>query len=108
MSKNSNIDEIVVNGNTLNEPLEICTAFNEYFCNVGIDLAKNSTNSANNFKSYLKSPVSNSFYCSDVTLEELRSIITNLKPSKSSVGDSVSSYLLQNVLNLFLILFRTM
>lgn len=94
-NKETIIDEIIVNDSVIKEPSDICNHFNEYFCNVGFNLAKNSVNRPNDFKNYLNSTVANSFFCSDISMEELKSTLLSLKSSKSSVGDSLSSFLLK-------------
>ena len=93
--KENVVDEIVINGSSVSEPVAICTHFNEYFCSVGNDLSKNSLKESINYKNYLKSPIANSFFCEDVSMNELESVIISLKSSKSSLGDSMSSFLLQ-------------
>jgi len=93
--KGNTVNKLNCNGNSVDDPKVICERFNQYFLNVANDLSKQKNNlNYNNFKQYLGPSVSNSFFCSDVLLTELREVVHSLKPSKSCVGNSLSSSLL--------------
>lgn len=100
--KGNRINKLTLNGVIIEDPLDICERFNNYFLNVGTDLAKlNKHLNYNDFKQHLGPSLPNSFFCSDVTLIELKEIVCSLKPSKSCVGNLLSSSLLKECLDHF-------
>ena len=97
-SRNSNnIDSILVNGMNLSNPSDISNNFNDYFCNVGEVLSNklNGTGAAS-YTNYLGPSITNSFYCSSVTIGELQQAVSSLKTSNSTACDFISSTLLKN------------
>ena len=103
-SKKSDINSIIDNGTTINHPIDIANSFNNYFCDVGDKLNRNASSSCNtsgnfSYKNFLKSPLSNSFYCSNITLAELIITVKKLKPSRSCVGNCISSTLLRDCID---------
>lgn len=98
-NKNSMIGSISANGNTINCPIDIANCFNSFFCEVGSRLSRNCPVSNTNYKSYLGSPRLNSFVCSDITIQELMTTVTNLKSSRSCVNDCMSSFLLKSCID---------
>ena len=48
-NKNSKINELILEGNTLNNPKDIAEGFNNYFSNIGPDLASQIPTSNCNF-----------------------------------------------------------
>ena len=76
----------------------ITNKFNEYFTNIGPDLAR-SINTANKapFDSYLNTPCSNSFLFQYTNPTDIAKIIGQLKPKSSSGYDNKSSKLLKEI-----------
>ena len=76
----------------------IANKFNEYFTNIGPDLAR-SINTANKapFDSYLNTPCSNSFLFQYTNPTDIAKIIGQLKPKSSSGYDNISSKLLKEI-----------
>jgi len=89
------IDKIVFNNTELTENRDIANCFNNYFCHIGDELAKKLSPSTNHYKDYLGPSQYNSFFCSNVTVNELRNIISNLSNSKSCASDDLSSWLVK-------------
>ena len=76
----------------------IANKFNEYFTNIGSDLARpiNTANKAP-FDSYLNMSCSNSFLFQYTNLTDIAKILGQLKPKSSSGYDDISSKLLKAI-----------
>ena len=69
---------------------EIVNRFNEYFVNVGANLAKKITANTNlSFKSYLKGNYMDSMLLTPVCEQEIKKELENLDPSKSCGHDNI-------------------
>ena len=107
MGKNFNI-----NGNTVNDPPVIANAFNEYFANVGTELAKNIPPNTKKPDQYITSTPSESLFFQAASHNEISNTIKSLKISSPGWGgisakvvrESFHSFLppLVHVLNLSL------
>ncbi len=65
--------------NIVNDPHKIANNFNDYFINVGPNLAnKIKHNDNNNFKKYLKGSYQSSFFLNPITENELKSKLKNM------------------------------
>ena len=74
-------------------------AFNNYFANVGVNLAR-LIPKVNKLKlEYLKNPISNTFYLFPVTPSEVETQISNLKPGKSVAPYSLPLNILKIIRN---------
>jgi len=81
ISKSFNID-----GSTVSNTFDIAEKFNEYFTNIGCNLAANIPNTLKSFKDYLPERSScNSLFFSPCTYIEIMNIVNNLE-SKTSYG----------------------
>ena len=89
---NSNIPQIITNGITIDQPLHMANAFNDYFSDVGNLLSNTVPPNPPScpFENFLGPANPHSFYCSSVSYTELLNTVSNLKPSKSLVNDCVS------------------
>ena len=100
ISSKSTINNIVKDDVTYHLPSEISSLFNTYFCEVAkqISLSHPHLTSSSNrtFQNYLTSSFPNSFFLSDVSLNELISVVHNLKPSKTCIANCLSSSLLKD------------
>jgi hypothetical protein len=86
-----------INGNTsVKSPEKIASCFNEYFINVGPNLANNLPNSNINPLSLPNVDLANSFYFTPTTRQEILSVIDKLKPKTSKGYDDISSKLVKN------------
>jgi len=79
------IKKLLVDGIAITDPLSIASKFNEYFCNVGNNLAANlpPSNPLYNHNQYLPHPLYNSFVCESITPLEVSTIISKLKSRNS-------------------------
>ena len=76
----------------------VANCFNEYFVNVGKNLAKNIKDNMNNsFKDYLKHPTLKYFEFKNVTEKDVIKFITNLKTKASRDFYEISSKLLKDI-----------
>jgi len=97
--KSSDAMHIVRNGTKIDCPSEVAEAFNNYFCEVSERLSSSSAYSNNinlNFNNYLKTPSASSFYCTSITELELFEVVKKLKPSKTCIGNCISSSVLKD------------
>jgi len=95
----------------LDKEVSIAESFNNYFCNIGSDLASKLPNVDNDkFKRYLPPSLSNSFVCNEITLAELDNVISTLKNKKSCGPDQFSSFIIKSskqfILNPLLYIFN--
>ena len=88
-AKHDKIDEMDINGVTENDPKNIANKFNEFFTNIGPNLAKQIPKSNLSAGHFLKGDFQNSFFTSPVTNEEISSIILALKNTNSKGYDDI-------------------
>ena len=73
--------KIVQNESQLTDPKQVANAFNNYFANVGVNLARLILKVNKLPLEYLKKPLSNTFYLFAITRSEVETQISNLKPT---------------------------
>ena len=78
------------NNNEISDPYTIAEKFNEYFTNVGPNLAKKIPNTTTSFKTYLNKINENIFFISPVTEEEVERELSKLNPNKSAGFEDLS------------------
>ena len=81
------ISEIKINGNIINDKLEIAKEFNNFFINVGTNL-DSQINTNINYQNYLNDNL-NSIYLYNTNENEISKIIKNLKDKKSYGNDGI-------------------
>ena len=94
-NSHKSIDKIAFNNTLLSDKKDTVECLNNYFCNIGEELAKKLPSPTKNFKDYLGPSHKNSFFCSNVTVIELKSALSNLSNSKSCACDDLSSWLIK-------------
>ena len=91
------------NGNSseekISDPHKIANMFNEYFVNVGPNIAKKIPSSDKMYNHYLTGSYKNNFFLEAVTKYELETEIKNLNPKKSPGYDGLSVRVVRNVAN---------
>ncbi len=91
--KNIKISQTFVetcSSNIIDDPLKIANHFNDYFINVGPNLAnKIKQNDNNNFEKYLKGRCKSSFFLNPITENELEVELKNMKSNKSCGYDGI-------------------
>ena len=93
------ISEINNNGNILKEPCAIAESFNNYFSNIGINLANNIPPSNQHFTDFLKEPNPNSLFFDPVHEAEILDIVNNLDNKKSCGHDGINNIVLKYVIS---------
>ena len=78
------------NNDKITDPISIANKFNDYFANVGPNLAKQIPESSSSFVSFLSRTHYESFFIDLVTEEEVEQKLRSLTPSKSSGVDEIS------------------
>ena len=96
-SKSSNaIKEIKVQNKIISDSSDICNSFNEFFINIGPNLASNIKPSKDvHYKSYLKKVISSSFHFDLVNEEDVMKTVKSLKSKNSAGFDGISTNLLK-------------
>jgi hypothetical protein len=94
-SKKCKINKLLVNEKYTSDPSLVANHFNDYFCNVGTNLAKSLPVVDSDFKVYLKKPNPHSFVCEQISYNELLNQITSLNNSNSSSTDCMSNNIIK-------------
>ena len=93
------ITKIKFNDVEIGDPLQIANTFNQYFSQIGHNLASNIPPSQNQFSDFLNHPNPNSLFFVPVHRNELIDIVHNLKNKKSTGHDGIDNVLLKKVIN---------
>ena len=93
LAYSTSIPKLVINGNEVTDAKVMSDEFNNYFCNVGANLAKNLPPPKLNmdFKYYLPPSRLNSFVCDSISYTEIQSMISKSKSKKSCGLDSLNA-----------------
>jgi hypothetical protein len=86
-----NIDEVKSGNQTLTDDLAISSAFNEYFTNVGPNLASKISNTPGDVLNYIKGDFVNSMFIADTDTTEIMDITSQLSQSDSKGNDGISA-----------------
>ena len=84
---------------TIDDPIKIANKFNDYFVNIGPNLAKKINNTNITFDKYLTNSIPNSLFLDPVTEYEVRSEIEKLNTTKSPGYDGLSAKIIKLVTN---------
>ena len=95
LHSNNSPQRLTINGEDIYNEQEIASNFNDFFVNVGPNLAKSITKSKNSFTSYIKSKPSY-FEHTELTMKELDLAFSVLKTNKSPGYDDISSNVIRN------------
>jgi hypothetical protein len=94
------IENIKIDNSTCNDINVIVDKFNTYFVNVASNIRSRIPASNVDFTSYLKQPVMDTFFYSDITEQEISVCITNLVTQKKSSQEAINSSVFLPVLGL--------
>ena len=89
--------KIVQNETELTDPKLVANAFNNYFANVGVNLATLIPAINKSPLEYLKNPSTNNFYLFPITPTEIETQISNLKSGKAAGPYSIPGNILKIV-----------
>ena len=90
---------ILKDGLQIDNSADIAQAFNEYFVNLGPDLASKIPNSQTSFHSFLKERNSESLFFVPIVEEEIKEIVNSLNNKKSSGYDGITNFLLKSIID---------
>ena len=92
--KTTTINNLQVDGNNITGDKNIAETFNQYFSNIGPNLANNIPSSGFDPLIYMI-PTTNVFHFRTITQEDLKSALNLMKTSKSDGHDKISAKLLK-------------
>ena len=114
---NSSVTEILSGGNVIRDSQEIVSKFNDFFVNIGMDLAKkiNPGNPNTSIMDTMPTPNSASFFIAPSTSNEIQTVVANLSNIKGIGIDwfsiksikSVIEYLAESLASIFNKSFQT-
>ena len=85
---------------TISDPVEIADKFNEYFAQIGPQLAKKIPNdNSMSYKNYLQCKYVESIFIEPVNANELLTEILNLKEHKSAGYDEMNATIVKSIAN---------
>ena len=97
--KHESVEKVNVDNAQLKEPSEISEAFNNFFVNIGPNLASSIPNSHKPFHHYLNNKNASSLFFDPVVEEEVKDIVNNLNTKKASGFDGITNFLLKNLVD---------
>lgn len=94
-SKDRTVNELTINGNNTVVPDEIADGFNNYFTNIGENLADSMSNSEQNFADYVK--ITNARFTSfeTISVDKVINLLNGLSNSKATGIDNISIKILK-------------
>ena len=94
--RETSINKLNINNQIINDPVQIANTMNNYFTNIGPDLAKKFQNSTdNNFMNFMGESNKQSMYMFKTNPNEVYKLINKLKNKKSSGFDDLSAKFLK-------------
>ena len=92
------LDHFVIDGKQITDQKAISNAFNNYFVNIGPNLAANiKLPNSKSFKNFLRNPTSHKFILACTNEENILKIIDRLHPKNSCGPDEISVKLLKEI-----------
>ena len=91
--------QILKDGLQIDDPQAMAEAFNDFFVNLGPNLASKIPDSQTEFHSFLENRNSQSLFFAPAVEEEIKDIVNNLNNKKSSGFDGITNFLLKNIIN---------
>ena len=92
-------NEVIDKGHKIQDPGEIAEVFNNYFINVGPNLASKIPAVTEKFSQYIQSNTSQSLFFNPTNTHEILEIVRLLKTSKSSGYDELSVHLIKQIIH---------
>ena len=93
--RETNINKLKINNQIINDPVQIANAMNNFFTNIGPDLAKKCQNSDNSFMNFMGESNKQSMYLFKTSPNEVYKLINKLKNKKLSGFDELSAKFLK-------------
>ena len=98
-SKTDNTDTFCHNDIQFTNPTEVCNTFNDYFTNIGPNLAEQINTNNGHFTQYLSTPSEKSLFFNPTNVHEILDIVKSLNSSRSSGFDGISVCLLKKIIH---------
>ena len=96
--KSIDINEIRCGDRLLNQPPDIAEAMNDYFVNIGPNLARNIPGTTTHFSDYLQNANSASIFLTPTDENEVLDVVNNLQNKKSPGFDGLDNFLLKKII----------
>ena len=96
--KKSDIHDIRINGELIENRNVIVDKFNDFFCSIGPNLSRAVPHCEKMFSDYLREPNPSSLFLFPTNEEELFNVVNSLKKRKSPGYDGISNDLIKNVI----------
>ena len=95
-NKQTVVNELKLGDNGLTNPKDIAEVFNDYFANIGQNLASNQTDNTNfNFETYVKKAESEFTAFQPVTISQVYQLLTSLSSNKATGVKKISSKIIK-------------
>ena len=94
----NNIENLKIDNKEITQPAEIAQAFNNFFTNIGPDLASKISSDNKHFTDYLSEPNENTMCLIPTNQHEILKIVKALKSKKSTGYDGISTKLLKQII----------
>ena len=94
--KSSVCSSISINNNLVNDSLQITNYFNDYFVNIANILVSDLPQTFHSFQTFMQSPTLSTLYLYPTSLTEIKKLISNLQPKKSTGIDEISPTILKS------------
>lgn len=88
---------IICKSGKLENLQDIVNEFNDYFCNIGQELAKKIPSSKQNYSVFLKKQITSSFSFNTVDSDTIKKVLNGFKPKTSKGTDGISMKLLKSI-----------
>ena len=80
----------------MNDSLQITNYFNDYFVNAANNLISDLPQTSHSFQTFMQSPTLNTLYLYLTSLTEIKELISDLRPKKSTGIDETPPTILKN------------
>ena len=95
-NKQTVVNELKLGDNSLTKPKDIAEVFNDYFSNIGQNIASNQADNTNfNFETYVKKAESEFTAFQPVTVNQVYQLLTGLSSNKATRVHKISSKIIQ-------------
>ena len=94
-TKRNTLTSIKVNDQIISDPYNMANKFNDFFRNIGPNLAKQIPKSNISFRNFLKNPIQDTFIADPCTPDEISSMIANLKKTNSCGTDGIPTSIIK-------------
>ena len=80
----------------MNDSLQITNYFNDYFVNVANNLVSDLPQTSHSFQTSMQSPTLSTLYLYPTSLTEIKKLVSNLQPKKSTATDEIPPTILKS------------